>query len=70
MNIREEIYEYYLELSPTRHLRGQPDEVLLMALEEAIRFCPEQYIDDHIDLINRFKAQIRQEKIEKLLKKD
>jgi hypothetical protein len=63
MTIREEIYE----LLPFTE-KISDDNELIKALERIIMMCDEEWLEDNMRLLNGLIAEIRNEKIEKILK--
>lgn len=63
MSIRDEIDE----LIPFS--KNIPDEELIEVLERIITICEEEWIEDNKRLLNGLKSEIRNKKIDEILKK-
>lgn len=63
MTIRDEIDE----LIPFS--KNIPDEELIEVLERIIMMCDEEWIEDNKRLLSELKSEIREKKIDEILKK-
>lgn len=63
MTIRDEIDE----LIPFS--KNIPDEELIEVLERIITMCDEEWIEDNKRLLSELKSEIREKKIDEILKK-